>query len=329
MNIIDCSDLVKEYEIEKKKPGLKGAVEGLFKRDVSVKTAVKDLNLQVKEGEFIGVIGPNGAGKTTMMKMLTGIIRPTSGTINVLGYDPGKLQKEFKNQFALVMGQKSQLWWDLPAIDSFILNKEIYRIPDKEYKERLDFFIEQFNLQDIVNVQVRKLSLGERMKLELVASLLHKPKILFLDEPTIGLDVIAQEAIHDFLKKVNQEMNVTILLSSHYMQEIRELCNRVVLINKGTKVYDGYLSDMIAQYTEMKKIDILFSKNIDWNTLDLNLEDFYYEVGENNRVSFLVERERIGTLLQMILDRADVLDITIQEEELSSVIQKIYKETAK
>lgn len=329
MNIIDCSDLVKEYEIEKKKPGLKGAVEGLFKRDVSVKIAVKDLNLQVKEGEFIGVIGPNGAGKTTMMKMLTGIIRPTSGTINVLGYDPGKLQKEFKNQFALVMGQKSQLWWDLPAIDSFILNKEIYRIPDKEYKERLDFFIEQFNLQDIVNVQVRKLSLGERMKLELVASLLHKPKILFLDEPTIGLDVIAQEAIHDFLKKVNQEMNVTILLTSHYMQEIRELCNRVVLINKGTKVYDGYLSDIIAQYTEMKKIDILFSKNVDWNTLDLNLEDFYYEVGENNRVSFLVERERIGTLLQMILDRADVLDITIQEEELSSVIQKIYKETAK
>lgn len=329
MNVITCQNVKKEYKAVKKKPGLKGAVENLFKREVITKRAINDFSFTIAEGEFIGFIGPNGAGKTTMMKLLTGIINPTEGKIDVLGYEPGKLQREYKKQFALVMGQKSQLWWDLPAIDSFLLNKEIYNISDKDFADRLSYFTEIFKLEDILNVQVRKLSLGERMKMELIANLLHNPKILFLDEPTIGLDVVAQEAIHYFLREVNEKLKVTIILTSHYMEEIKELCNRVIIVNEGNKVYDGDWNTLVARYTEMKKLVISYGTNTKIDSIKAGLLDYHYEIDEEKQyVTVLAEKEKIGGLLKMILEKSNVSDITIEEEEISSVIQKIYKETS-
>lgn len=233
------SSLTKKYRRYKKKEGIRGSIASLFKREYEDKTAVDELNLSVTEGEFVGLTGPNGAGKTTLIKMLTGIIAPTEGTIDVLGFHPNDLKNEFKKQYAVVMGQKSQLFFELTLNDTLRLFKEIYEIPEKEFQENKEFFISLFGVEGLTDVQVRTLSLGERMKMELIAALLHNPKILFLDEPTIGLDMTASKQMRKFLKEINAQKGTTIILTSHYMEDIKALCKRTVVINHGRKIYDG------------------------------------------------------------------------------------------
>ncbi|MCL2007316.1 MAG: ATP-binding cassette domain-containing protein [Treponema sp.] len=238
-HIIYTKNLCKEYRRFEKEPGLKGSIKSLFNRKYVTKTAVSGFDLSIDRGEFVGLIGPNGAGKTTLIKMLTGIIAPGAGEISVLGYYPNKLENAFKKQYAVVMGQKSQLIYDMTAADTFLLFKEMYEIPEETYQRNLAKFAELFNAKEYLHMQVRTLSLGERMKMELITALLHDPKVLFLDEPTIGLDAPSRRQIRSFLKEVNAISGTTILLTSHYMEDVRSLCPRCVVINSGRKVYDG------------------------------------------------------------------------------------------
>ena len=249
MNIIETQNLSKTYRRLKKREGIRGSLMGLVKREYVEKTAVNNIDLEIAEGEFVGLIGPNGAGKTTLIKMLTGIIAPTSGEINVLGYYPNDLKNEFKKQYAVVMGQKSQLFFELTVNDTLRLFKEIYDISEENYQRSRSFFVELFGVKDLMDVQVRTLSLGERMKMELIAALLHNPRILFLDEPTIGLDAVAAKQIRKFLREINQEKGTTIILTSHYMEDIKSLCRRSIVINHGSKIFDGSTEELFERYS--------------------------------------------------------------------------------
>lgn len=246
-SVIETQDLTKIYRRYVKREGIRGSISGLFKREYREKEAVSHMNLQIREGEFVGLIGPNGAGKTTLIKMLTGIIAPTSGEISVLGYYPNDMKNAFKKQYAVVMGQKSQLFFELTTNDILRLFKEIYEIPERDFQRNKDYFIELFGVRELMDVQVRTLSLGERMKMELIVALLHDPGILFLDEPTIGLDVVASRQIRKFLKEINEEKKTTILLTSHYMEDIRTLCERSVVISHGVKIYDGGTEELFGE----------------------------------------------------------------------------------
>ncbi|MBP6883269.1 MAG: ABC transporter ATP-binding protein [Microgenomates group bacterium] len=256
MPIIDVKNLSKSFKIYKKEPGLSGALKSLFSRKYEDKMAVNDVSFTIEEGELIGFIGPNGAGKTTTLKMLSGLLYPSSGSVSVLDQTPFDRKKDFLKQISLVMGQKNQLWWDLPAMDTFLLNKEIYEISDTDFKERVEELSELLDVKEIMHVQVRKLSLGQRMKCELMAALLHRPKILFLDEPTIGLDVVVQEKLRDFIKDYNLKYKATILLTSHYMRDVKHLCKRVVVINYGEIIYDGDLDRLMTEYAKKNDRDV-------------------------------------------------------------------------
>lgn len=256
MPIISARNLTKQYHIYKKEEGLAGAVKSFFKRTYETKTAVEKISFDIEQGELIGFIGPNGAGKTTTLKMLSGLLYPTSGSVSVLDHTPFQRKPAFLKQISLVMGQKNQLWWDLPPMDTFLLNKEIYEIPDKAFTQRVEELSDLLDVKDILHVQVRKLSLGQRMKCELMAALLHQPKILFLDEPTIGLDVVVQHKLRNFIKEYNKKYNATILLTSHYMRDVKQLCDRVIVINFGRIIYDGNLDRLMEKYATKGKSDI-------------------------------------------------------------------------
>lgn len=256
MPIIEVKNLHKSFKIYQKEPGLAGSFKSLFHRKYEKKEAVKDVSFTIEEGELIGFIGPNGAGKTTTLKMLSGLLYPSGGHVSVLGFTPFDRKHEFLKQISLVMGQKNQLWWDLPPMDTFLLNKEIYEILDTDFKKRVEELSELLDVKDILNVQVRKLSLGQRMKCELMAALLHHPKIFFLDEPTIGLDVVAQQKLRDFIKEYNEKYKATILLTSHYMRDVKQLCKRVVVINYGEIIYDGDLDQLMKEYAKKGDSDI-------------------------------------------------------------------------
>jgi ABC-2 type transport system ATP-binding protein len=251
--IIQTKSLYKEYRRFEKEAGFRGSLRSLFNRKYITKTAVSNFDLTINQGEFVGLIGPNGAGKTTLIKMLTGIIAPLSGEISVLGYYPNKLENAFKKQYAVVMGQKSQLIYDMTPADTFLLFKEMYEIPEKTYQRNMAIFIELFNAKEYLYTQVRTLSLGERMKMELITALLHDPKVLFLDEPTIGLDAPTQRQIRSFLKEVNSTKGTTILLTSHYMEDVRSLCPRSIVINKGKKSMTVKLKRCSHRFRRIKK----------------------------------------------------------------------------
>ncbi len=323
MPIINVDKLSKTYEYYKKQPGLWNSIKGIFHREKLYTDAVKDISFSIDEGELVGFLGPNGAGKTTTLKMLSGIIYPTHGDAAVLGHTPSKRQAEFQKQFAIVMGQKNQLWWDLPAMESFILNKEIYEVPDAQFKATLEELTTLLDIKDILDVPVRKLSLGQRMKCELVAALLHSPKVLFLDEPTIGLDVISQKNIREFLKKYNREKKITIILTSHYMEDVEALCERVIIINHGMLIYDGSLGKLTDRYVNQKILEVTFTSTVSETTLAS-----YGVVKEyaDCRVVLEVAKSEIKDIAAKILKELPVDDILISEMPVDEVIRKIFTE---
>jgi len=323
MPIIQAKNLGKSYPFYKKEKGFGGAVKSFFARKTELAHAVKDISFSIEEGEVVGFLGPNGAGKTTTLKMLSGITTPSKGEARVLGFEPGKREYAYQRQFSIVMGQKNQLFQDLPPIETFAFNKDIYGIPEKEYQETLAELIEILGVEEILYRQARKLSLGQRMKCELIAALLHRPKILFLDEPTIGLDVVAQKNIRDFLKKYNQEHKTTIMLTSHYMEDIRELCERVIVISEGRLIYDGGIDKLIADYAPYKFIKVTFNQDgAKKETVAL-----YGEVVEYNqyRVVLQVPRKKARQVAADILNgELPVDDIFLDEEDIDAVIREIF-----
>lgn len=320
--VIEVKNLCKTYEYVEKKAGFKNSLKNLFHSEKKHKDAVKNVSFEIAEGELIGFLGPNGAGKTTTLKMLSGILTPTSGKVEVLGFEPIKREKAYKMQFAFVMGQKMQLWWDLPPMESFLLNKKIYEVNDEDFQKNLDEMIEILDVKEIVNKQVRQLSLGERMKCELIAALLHNPKVLFLDEPTIGLDVVAQKKIRDFIKKYNTERKTTIILTSHYMEDIAQLCKRIVIIDLGKIVYDGSLEKLITKYAPNKKVTVHFESEI----TESEMKEFgTISQFEPLKVSFEIPRSKAKDLIGKILaSNLEVKDLEIDEEDIESVIRNIF-----
>ncbi len=323
MGIIEVTNLSKTYEYYKKQAGLWNSVKSLFHREKLFTQAVKDIHFSIAEGELVGFLGPNGAGKTTTLKMLSGIIYPSGGTATVLGHTPWKRQPEFQKQFALVMGQKNQLWWDLPAMESFILNKEIYEVPEKQFQATLSELTELLDIKDILDIPVRKLSLGQRMKCELSAALLHSPKVLFLDEPTIGLDVVSQKNIREFLKRYNKEKKITIILTSHYMEDVEALCDRVIIINHGTLIFDGALQKLLDEYVDQKILEVTFTKDVAAATLEKfgTIKEYAPQ-----RVLLEVSKEKTKEAAVKILTDLPVDDVLINEVPIDEVIRKIFTE---
>ena len=329
--IIEVRGLTKAFRTYKKRPGFSGALKGLFRRDYELTQAVKDVSFSVEPGELVGFLGPNGAGKTTTLKMLSGLLYPTSGTASVLGYVPWERQDGYRRQFALLLGQKNQLWWDLPARESLELNAEIYGLDRAAFERTVAEMTELLAVKDKLNVMVRELSLGERMKMELIASLLHQPKVLFLDEPTIGLDVVSQKTVREFLRQYNAERKTTILLTSHYMADIQELCERVIIIDHGAIYFDGSLDEIIDRFADFKIITFRCEPAKSTNaptqsaTSSVNLAH-YGEVLEQaaDTVKLKVKRDRVIPVCKALLDELPVSDIDIEEVPIEDVIRQIF-----
>jgi ABC-2 type transport system ATP-binding protein len=323
--MIEVQNLVKEFKIHKKPPGLKGSLSSLFRREHIVKKAVKNVSLQIKQGEIVGLIGSNGAGKTTLTKILSGIIHPTSGTVRVMGFDPWERDNRYRSQMSLIMGQKAQLWWDLPAADGFLLLKEIYRIEDKDYRQRLDYLSESLDIKNELNVQVRKLSLGERMKVELIAALLHQPKVVFMDEPTIGLDLSAQKAVRKFIKEYRIKFNPIMILTSHYMDDIEELCERIVIMKDGEFVYDGSLREVQQRYATSKKITAQGAPNIEGLQEIQNFPASLgtIEISDEGKIQVHCPRKVAMEAASYLIHHLKVEDLNISEEEIGEVIEHI------
>ena len=322
MAVIRVEHLKKEFEYYKKGTGLQGSLHNLFHREMLKKEAVKDISFSVERGEMIGLLGPNGAGKTTTLKMLSGILFPTAGEVEIDGYIPWERKNAFKRRFSIVMGQKNQLWWDLPASDSFYLNKCIFDVPDGEYRRTVEELSELLDVKDLMNVQVRRLSLGERMKMEILAALIHRPDILFLDEPTIGLDILSQQKIRDFLKTYNEQTKTTVILTSHYMRDIEELCRRAVIINQGQLVYDGTLADINHRMGDRKLLSLKSIEPVPREHLSL-----FGRVREyHGREAILeVPKGKIKETASAILSLLPVEDFTVTEIPLEESIALFFQ----
>ncbi len=328
--MIEVENLTRIFRTYKKQPGFWGGVQGLFKREFEETRAADNISFSIKEGELVGFLGPNGAGKTTTLKMLSGLIYPTSGTARVAGFDPTKRENEYRRLFALVLGQKNQLWWDLPAQESFYLLRAIYGLDPKQYQATLDELVTLLGVREKLNVMVRELSLGERMKMELIAALLHRPRVLFLDEPTIGLDVVSQKNVREFLRDYNRRHKTTILLTSHYMADISSLCERVIVIDHGKKIYDGGLDRIagagarqrIIKFKPRPGLSGLEGSNpfpADWQPVQGTAK-----TGDDGEILLHVPSEQVTTVCQQILTQGAVDDITIQDVPLEDVITELF-----
>jgi len=323
MSVIEVNGLTKTFRIYKKRPGFGGAVKGLFHRQYEQLVAVNDVSFRIEPGELVGFLGPNGAGKTTTLKMLAGLLHPTGGSAEVLGYVPWERADGYRRRFALVLGQKNQLWWDLPARESLELNARIYGIPLARFERTVAEMSEMLSVQDKLNVSVRELSLGERMKMELIASLLHQPQVLFLDEPTIGLDVVSQKVVREFIRRHNAEQKTTILLTSHYMADIQALCDRVIIIDHGRIFFDGRLSEIVDRFADFKLVTIQCERAAEYPADRLAQ---YGEVMEKDAgsITFKVKRDRVIPVCKALLDELTVGDIDIQEVPIEDVIRQIF-----
>ena len=325
--MIHVRALQKTYYVHKKAPGLWGSVRSLVVRRKEPRRAVQGVDLDVQEGEIVGLVGPNGAGKTTLVKMLAGIIHPSGGTASVLGHTPWERHNDFRRRIALIMGQKAQLWWDLPAADGFLLLKEIYRVPDDRYRHNVAYLAEVLGVEEHLNVQIRRLSLGERMKMELIAALLHEPRVVFLDEPTIGLDLTAQRAIRDFLLAYREQHRPAMILTSHYMEDIQRLCKRIVIIDDGRFLYDGPLDRIAQAYANQKVITAHLRAGGEAAVKGLDLQRFgkVLAAGENE-IKLSVDRERVAAASAYVLEHLPVADLSIAEEDIGTIIERIFRE---
>lgn len=321
MPVISVRNLNKYFSVVKKEPGLWGSLKSVFSRQYEEIKAIDGVSFALNEGDLVGFIGPNGAGKTTTLKCLSGLLYPTEGTVSVSGYIPWERKENYLKEISLVMGQKNQLWWDLPPMETFLLNKEIYEIPTVQFKRTLEELVKLLEVEEILKIQVRKLSLGQRMKCELIAALLHTPKVLFLDEPTIGLDVVMQDKIRNFIKEYNHRHQATILMTSHYMGDIKEMCKRIIIINKGKIIFDGELSEIMEKFAPFKILSVIFSKEFDLKKLD--------EIGEIIDIEFpkakiKVSREISNSAAAELLHHFPVKDLNIEEIPIEEIIRQIF-----
>ncbi len=320
MPAIDVQNLTKVYRVYSKREGLLGSIGGLFRREYREVRAVDGISFEIDEGEMVAFLGPNGAGKTTTLKLLSGLIHPSSGSATVHGFVPWQRSNEYRRRFALVMGQKNQLWWDLPAQESFRLHKEIYRVGAADFQRRLDELTDLLEVRDLLGQPVRELSLGERMRMELIAALLHRPDILFLDEPTIGLDVISQRRVQEFLRYYQKQQGITVLLTSHYMKDVEALCERAIVISKGRLLHDGSLSDILDRFSRHKIIELQFADEVPEGL------DQFGRVLESRapRVRLEVGRNQIPQTLSQLLSRFEIEDVSVSERPLEEVIAELF-----
>ena len=315
----------KRFKVNKRANGIPGMIANMFRPKFEYKQAVNDISFSIKQGEMIGFIGPNGAGKSTTIKMLSGILYPDSGEIVVNGYKPYEDRKEYVGNIGVVFGQKSQLQWDLPVIDSFELLKAIYRIPEDKYKKNLERFTEMLDMSGFINQPVRQLSLGQRMRADIVAALLHSPQIVFFDEPTIGVDVVGKETIRNFIRELNKEDNITMIFTTHDMQDIEKVCDRLIIIDKGSKIYDGKLLGIREKYGTTRQLDVEFVENYDVAPIEkVTIQELDELDGRKKRFIFENREVQIDELMNTLLSGYAIRDINISEPEIESLIRKIY-----
>jgi len=321
VSAIKVKNLKKYYKVRRKDPGIKGSVKSLFSKSFENVKAVDGISFNIAKGELIGFIGPNGAGKTTTLKCLSGLLYSTSGSVETLGFDPWQKKTEFRRQISLVMGQKNQLWWDLPAMDSFLLNQAIYDIEDNKFKKILEELSSLLEIENVLTTPIRKLSLGQRMKCEFVGSLLHSPSLLLLDEPTIGLDVVSQKNIRDFIKDYNKKYNSTVILTSHNMEDVKKLCKRIIIIDKGRIVYDGLLDDISKKFSQNKNITVVFSKK---ENLEKISKIAKAKEIDSLKFVFSVGRSQVSSVVSKILNDFSVADLSIEEPPIEDVIRDLF-----
>ncbi len=322
--MIEVTNLRKVYKTPQKQDGAAGFIKNIVARKYKEISAVNKINFSIDQGELVGFVGPNGAGKTTTMKMLAGILYPTSGTINVLGHTPFEKKHEYLRQISFIMGQKNQMLWELPAVDTFELYKTIYEVSDQDYKKTLGELVEMLDAGDVIKQPVKTLSLGQRMKAELIATLIHKPKVLFLDEPTIGLDVVAQKNIRDFIQQYQGFYKATILLTSHYMEDVRRLAKRVIIIDHGTIIYDGDIEKLVKKYARTKNIEVVVE---DMPNSALLEKIGSVESMEFPKIRFTTTRKDVPQLIASISEHLNFIDITIEEEKIEDIIRRIFEKS--
>jgi len=320
---IHVKSISKSFTSFKREAGLRGAFRSFINRKYETFHALQDINLDVESGEIVGILGENGAGKTTLIKLMVGLLYPSGGSIDIDGYTPWKRKNDFLKQISVVMGQKNQLWWDIPASESFLLNQKIYEIPYRDYKKTLDELVHLLNVKNKLNVQVRRLSLGERMKMEIIAALLHKPKIVLLDEPTIGLDVISQSKIREFIKFYNQEYNATFLLTSHYMNDIQALCERVFVIHKGRGLYDGNFSSLVKKIKTQKKLIFEFPQSPDNVVIKSLHEKFKFKLIRNVITAELPDAQ-LTKLLGSLFKLDDPVTFSVEELPVEETMKTFF-----
>jgi len=330
--IIEVKDIRRSFRSARKEEGWKGALGLLLKPKYDTHEALKGVSFTLEPGSFTGLIGANGAGKTTLLKILSGLIPPTTGEARVLGYEPFKRSLDFRRKISLVMGQKAQLWWDLPAIDAFDLLKAIYEIPEKSYRERLNELSELLDVKRHLNTQIRRLSLGERMKMELIGAILHWPSVIFLDEPTIGLDVLAAHKLREFLRVFNQREKATIILTSHNMDDIERLCSRVIILRSGEMIYDGKPQGLTREGERQLRVRLLENPALEEVVQATGLQGSVVEYeeaeeGTESRViKFSIKQDQIVRTLQSLMAKYQIVDMGIQVQSLEKVIQRLYEE---
>ena len=322
MSFIEVKNISKDFKVNKRSAGIPGMIANMFVPKFEIKKAVKDLSFTIEKGEMVGFIGPNGAGKSSTIKMLSGILCPDSGSISVAGYIPYKQRKSYVGNIGVVFGQKSQLQWDLPVIDSFELLRAIYRIPEEKYKRNLERFTEMLDMKSFINQPVRQLSLGQRMRSDIVASLLHSPEIVFFDEPTIGVDIIGKETIRSFIKELNEQDKVTMIFTTHDMQDIEQTCNRIIIIDKGSLMYDGSLQEIRSKYGTSRRLIAEFNEE----TAVAPIKNVIIEDLKDRKASFTFDNNivDVNKLMHEVLEKYSVHDVTVAEPEIESIIQKMY-----
>ena len=324
MSFINVNHISKTFKVAKRQSGLKASLKSFFKRNYIYIEAVKDVSFEIEKGEIIGYIGPNGAGKSTTIKMLSGILTPDEGTISINGLSPSKDRIKYVSNIGVVFGQRSQLWWDIPALDTFDLLKDIYKLNESEFNKTKEQLIELLDLKNIVNIPVRQLSLGQRMRCEIAASLIHKPSILFLDEPTIGLDAESKIKVRNFIKKINKEMNTTIILTTHDMSDIEALAKRIILIGKGQILYDGNIKNLKEKYDNTKEIQIITKNKLN----KLNKKGIIKQIKKDYGYNFILDTNilSISNFLKYLSNLIDIKDIEIENENIDNIILKLYKD---